>query len=544
MLRASALRLLQRTPIVGKRAPSPTHSPSQLATAVASLRVKPSRQLRARSSAASDVEVEGSTTAMASDPKLVAMRAAMKTAGVDAFLVPSQDPHFSEYVPTCFERRMFISGFTGSAGTALVTHDEALLWTDGRYFLQAEQELGPEWTLMRGGQPGVPEPSKWLADKMAKGSRVGVDPNVHSLSETRALRAALEPVGSAVVTLGVNPVDTVWGTERPPFPTAPLRVHKAEFSGQSVADKIELIRGKLRENKSDVLVVSPLDEVAWLFNVRGGDLDYNPVTLGYGLVGEDDACFYVDEGKATDEVRAHLAEAGVTVKPYDACAEDMRAAATAGKTLWIDADKVSVALAEAAEEAAAAAGPADKRAKTDAGEDKKPVKEGVSPIPLAKSVKNEAELAGMLEAHLRDGVGGRLRYHGLDGCRRERLKHGLDAQVITSRDQGHPAVLPDRRGGVGRSGSSWLGSHVRETHRFDRLFVDEGSMKGFTPRFRARGGFGCIRRSPPSAERIHRSTRRTAGAPRPLALSKSEMPCSRDDGSISAWRASGFIWGI
>jgi Xaa-Pro aminopeptidase len=105
---------------------------------------------------------------MASDPKLVAMRAAMKAAGVDAFLVPSQDPHFSEYVPTCFERRMFISGFTGSAGTALVTHDEALLWTDGRYFLQAEQELGPEWTLMRGGQPGVPEPSKWLADKMAK----------------------------------------------------------------------------------------------------------------------------------------------------------------------------------------------------------------------------------------------------------------------------------------------------------------------------------------------------------------------------------------
>ena len=404
MLRASALRLLQRTPIVGKRAPSPTHSPSQLATAVASLRVKPSRQLRARSSAASDVEVEGSATAMASDPKLVAMRAAMKAAGVDAFLVPSQDPHFSEYVPTCFERRMFISGFTGSAGTALVTHDEALLWTDGRYFLQAEQELGPEWTLMRGGQPGVPEPSKWLADKMAKGSRVGVDPNVHSLSETRALRAALEPVGSAVVTLGVNPVDTVWGTERPPFPTAPLRVHKAEFSGQSVADKIELIRGKLREHKSDVLVVSPLDEVAWLFNVRGGDLDYNPVTLGYGLIGEDDACFYVDEGKATEDVRAHLAEAGVTVKPYDACAEDMRAAAAAGKTLWIDADKVSVALAEAAEEAAAAAGPADKRAKTDAGEDKKPVKEGVSPIPLAKSVKNEAELAGMLEAHLRDGV--------------------------------------------------------------------------------------------------------------------------------------------
>jgi len=145
-------------------------------------------------------------------------------------------------------------------------------------------------------------------------------------------------------------------------------------------------------------------------------------------------------------------------------------------------------------------------------------------------------------SHLRDGVGGRLRYHGLDGCRGERLKHGLDAHVIASRDQGHPAVLPDRRGGVGRCGSSWLGSHVRETHRFDRLFVDEGSMKGFKPRFRARGGFGCIRWSPPSAERIHRSTRRTAGAPRPLALSKSECHV-QDDGSISARGALQVLYG-
>ncbi len=403
MLRASALRLLQRTPIVGKRAPQPTQTPSQLATAVASLRVRPGT-VRARSSAASDVKVEDSETKMAPDPKLVAMRAAMKAAGVDAFIVPSQDPHFSEYVPTCFERRRFISGFTGSAGTALVTHDEALLWTDGRYFLQAEQELGPEWTLMRGGQPGVPEPSKWLADKMAKGSKVGVDPAVHSLSEARALRSALEAAGSALVTLDVNPVDTVWDADRPAFPTALLRVHKAEFSGKSVADKVDFIRAKLDENKSDVLVVSPLDEVAWLFNVRGGDLDYNPVTLGYGLVSMDEACFYVDIGKVTNEVRAHLDEAGVVVKPYDECAGDMRAAAAAGKTLWIDADKVSVALVEAAEEAAAAAGPAEKKAKTENDDARKTIEEGVSPIPLAKAVKNEAELAGMLEAHLRDGV--------------------------------------------------------------------------------------------------------------------------------------------
>lgn len=117
---------------------------------------------KAVSSEAAEVEMKQATSGGSPDPKLVALRAEMKAAGIDAFVVPSQDPHFSEYVPTCFERRMYVSGFTGSAGTALITSDAALLWTDGRYFLQAEQELGAEWTLMRGGQPGVPEPKAWI----------------------------------------------------------------------------------------------------------------------------------------------------------------------------------------------------------------------------------------------------------------------------------------------------------------------------------------------------------------------------------------------
>ncbi|EEH54876.1 uncharacterized protein MICPUCDRAFT_44647 [Micromonas pusilla CCMP1545] len=287
----------------------------------------------------------------------------MKNAGVDAFLVPSQDPHFSEYVATCYERRAWVSNFTGSAGTALVTRDEALLWTDGRYFLQAEKELGEEWTLMRGGQPGVPEPKAWLRDSMPKNSKVGVDANVHSLNEARALRAALEAVGSSLVCVETNPVDEAWGADRPEKPTAPLRLHAAEHAGKSVEDKLAEVRERLKKNDADYLVVSPLDEVAWLFNVRGGDAECNPVAIAYGLVGTSDATLYVDERKVSDDVRARLVTAG---KKRKTAADDADAA--------------------------------------DAKPPRSAIKEGVSPIPLAKAVKNEAELKGMLEAHLRDGV--------------------------------------------------------------------------------------------------------------------------------------------
>ena len=144
------------------------------------------------------------------------------------------------------------------------------------------------------------------------------------------------------------------GRRETPFPTAPLRVHPAEHAGRSVAEKIRSVRAAMRDVGVDRLVVSPLDEVAWLFNVRGGDLAYNPVSLAYGIVGKDTATMYVDAAKVTAEVAAHLAEGGVEVKPYDACAEDVRAAAAEGERLWVDADKVSVALVTAAEESVAA----------------------------------------------------------------------------------------------------------------------------------------------------------------------------------------------
>ena len=315
--------------------------------------------------------------AMAGDgcAKLAALRARMAAASVDAFVVPSQDPHFSEYVPTCFERRAWISGFTGSAGTAVVTAREALLWTDGRYFLQASQELSSEWTLMKGGQPGVPEPKQWLAEKLPSGARVGVDASVHSLNEARAMRDVFAKHGVALECLATNPVDEAWGDARPPFPTAPLRAHPAEWAGKTAAEKIAECRAALAEKDADALVVSPLDEVAWLFNVRGNDLDFNPVALGYGLITQNAATLYVDRSKVSDALRAELKAAGVDVAAYEACVSDVKALAAAGKSLWVDPEKVSAALVAAAEDAAAdaaAEAPSSaKKAKTEASGEKK-----------------------------------------------------------------------------------------------------------------------------------------------------------------------------
>jgi Xaa-Pro aminopeptidase len=158
-------------------------------------------------------------------------------AGVDAFVVPSDDPHLSEYSAECYNRREFISGFKGSAGTAVITAaGQALLWTDGRYFLQAEQELGPGWTLMRSGEPGVPTLTAWLAEHTPAGGSVGVDPLVHSATFATELSAALQKKGIALKPLDPtlpNPVDTVWGAARPAAPDAPLRVHPLRYAATS-----------------------------------------------------------------------------------------------------------------------------------------------------------------------------------------------------------------------------------------------------------------------------------------------------------------------
>jgi Xaa-Pro aminopeptidase len=309
----------------------------------------------------------------------------------------------SEYAPSHQARREFISSFTGSAGTAVVSADQALLWTDGRYFLQAEEELTGEWKLMKGGAKGVPTIKEWLAKELPAGARVGLDAYVHTVAEAREIEAALEVADDVVLVPGTtNLVDTVWGSDQPAPPTAPLRVHAMEHAGQSPADKIAQMREKAQASKATAMLLPDLAETAWLLNLRGADVECNPVFLSYVLLTMDTATLYVDAVKVTNEVAKHLSENGVTVKPYEDAENDVRAVAAGGGRVLLDPKRTSLAMFRAScplTEAASSSTSAVPTVAKGTG----PV-EMDSPVTTAKAIKNEAEINGMQEAHARDGA--------------------------------------------------------------------------------------------------------------------------------------------
>lgn len=272
-----------------------------------------------------------------------------------------------------------MSGFDGSAGTVLVMRDAAFLWTDGRYFLQAEQQLDASWTLMRAGLPSTPTISDFLKQEIVEGQRVGIDPYVHSVDNAKGIRDAVEEKGGELVSVERNPVDGIWSS-RPHMPDGKVRCHKIEFSGKSIREKLTWLREEMESKAVQHVLFSMLDEVCWLFNVRGEDIPHCPVVVSYALISATEARFYVDSRKLRDDVEQMLKAEGVSVVDYDNVVQDVRA--LEGK-VWLDPSSTSMALSEAAGEGAL-------RAST--------------PVMMAKACKNEAELKGMREAHLRDGV--------------------------------------------------------------------------------------------------------------------------------------------
>lgn len=209
----------------------------------------------------------------------------MRECKVDALIIPTDDYHMSEYTAPCFGRREFISGFTGSAGTAVITHQSAALFTDGRYHSQAEKELDAQhWTLMKVGASGVPGPAEYLASSLPRGAVVGVDALVHSAEGYRKLSSELKTNNITLKNLDVHPVDVAWGTEKPPFPCGSVREHALIYAGTSAQEKMREVRQKMKQQGADALVVTMLDEVAWLFNIRGNDVECNPVALSYAVL--------------------------------------------------------------------------------------------------------------------------------------------------------------------------------------------------------------------------------------------------------------------
>ena len=352
-----------------------------------------------------------SNTTNSINERVEKLREYLRRNGLCAFIFPSTDPHQGEYVPEHWQTRKWISGFDGSAGTAVVTLSDAALWTDSRYFIAAEQQLqGTPFCLMKDGLPETPSIEEWLTniihnsqfiihnepgeamvngqrsmvneqrstlnepgEAMVNGQRsmvneqtVGIDGSVFTPSEIEELRSALDKAGIKLRT-DLDPAEELW-TDRPPIPMNKVEIQPLEFAGESAQSKIERVRQALREQKAEGILISQLDEIAWLLNLRGSDVHCNPVFVSYVLLTQNDVTLFIDSEKLDDSVKNYLNKIGVRVKPYGEF-----------QTLSISPLK---------------------------GEDKaqkaSPLRGGL--VGSLKSVKNAAEIAGFRRAMVRDGV--------------------------------------------------------------------------------------------------------------------------------------------
>lgn len=324
------------------------------------------------------------------------LRKLLRTRGLAAYLIPSEDAHMSEYMAACDRRRHFMTGFTGSAGTGLVTLDAAYCWTDGRYFVQAAAELDSDvFKLMKMYEdPGVEE---WAATNLPVGSVIGVDAATISIATMKRFKNALKRAGKPEqVTLkalppGDNLVDAVWGSERPPTPSSQVFMHDVAFAGMSVAKKLQAVRGAMRARNSTLHIVAALDEVAWLFNLRGSDVSFNPVFWSYATVSLDGATLYTNSDRFVDGVKDALKNDGVEIKPYDEIMNDLVSIKLSpGASVWIDPNTCNVGIHQVL----------SKRTGDDAVE----FVTKMGPIQIMKAAKNEVELNGMRSCHVRDGA--------------------------------------------------------------------------------------------------------------------------------------------
>ena len=311
-------------------------------------------------------------------------------------VVPSEDSHASEYIAACDARREFICGFTGSAGTAVITLDKAALATDGRYFNQASRQLDQNWHLLKTGLQDVPTWQEWVSDRCTDGKTVGVDPTLISSSTAEKLAEKIKKNGGAgLEAVHENLVDLVWGEAKPSRPSEPIMLLSDKYAGRGTTSKLTELRKELDKKKAAGFVVSALDEIAWLFNLRGNDIPYNPVFFSYAIVTKDSATLYVDAKKLGGECQSYLAANNVTVKPYDALFQDTKALAASASASKDSSSGVSAKYLISTKTSWAL--------KLALGGDKS-VEEIRSPVGDAKAVKNDTELEGMRQCHIRDGV--------------------------------------------------------------------------------------------------------------------------------------------
>lgn len=315
--------------------------------------------------------------------RLESLREVMRREHLSAFIFPSTDAHQSEYVADHWQGRTWISGFNGSAGTAVVTMKSAALWTDSRYFLAAEEQLkGTEFQLMKLKIEGTPTISEWLAQELQnENAEVGLDGMVNSYHETMGLIADLRKSGGITVRTNLDPLGLIW-TDRPAIPANPVEIQPMEFAGESVASKISRIRTALRQRHADGMLISALDDIAWTLNLRGTDVHCVPVFVSYLLISSQQVSLYVDSAKINDEVKAYLTENGISLYPYNKVAEGLERYSE--YNILLDGDETSYFLWKTVK--------------------CQEIIAGKSPVPAMKAQKNDREIAGFRQAMLRDGV--------------------------------------------------------------------------------------------------------------------------------------------
>lgn len=316
--------------------------------------------------------------------RLEALREVMRREKLDAFIFPSTDPHNSEYVPDRWKGREWISGFNGSAGTAVVTMHSAALWTDSRYFIAAADQLsGTEFQLMKLKIEGTPTISEWLGSELREVSsaQVGVDGMCNSAANVEVLVSDLRREGGITVRTNLDPLDIVW-TDRPQIPASKVEIQPVELAGETVASKLTRIRKALRDLHADGMLMSALDDVAWTLNLRGTDVHCTPVFVSYLLISTTSATLYINKEKLTPEVEAHLESQGVKMAGYDDVRKGIKEYAE--YNILLDPNETNYTLSRLV--------------------DVQEVIRHKSPIPAMKAIKNEAEIRGYRSAMLKDGV--------------------------------------------------------------------------------------------------------------------------------------------
>lgn len=315
--------------------------------------------------------------------RLKRLRSLMKDRGITAYIVNTADPHQSEYVADYYKSRVWISGFTGSAGTVVITQDEAILWTDGRYFIQAEKELkGSEYKLFKMAIPGFPTYTEWLRDKLNSGDTLGFDGKVFAQSAVESLENEFKEKDIKFID-EYDLVGEIW-EDRPNLPKGKVFIHDLKYTGKTGKEKVKEIRDEMKKSNADYFLIGSLDDIAWSYNIRGKDILYSPVVISYALISMDKAYLFIDKEKINDEIEAFLKENGIEVFEYEEVIDFVKTISKESK-VYLDKSRINRWLYKAIPS-------------------KCKIINGMDITTRLKGMKNSTEIRNQRNAYIKDGV--------------------------------------------------------------------------------------------------------------------------------------------